>query len=132
MHVQVLNQIEPAPASCDSWMGNQLIDPSFGKRACEKPEARIGRPSLFPLMQQVRMHGMHECMMAAKRARALLCTLMQPGQRACACSQHRSGERCLVTVVGRVPDCLQRVHACAERAAGEGRGRPLRTEPRVC
>jgi hypothetical protein len=52
--IQVLSQVEAAAPSSDSWLGNTLIDPSLGKRSCERPDKRLGRPNLFPLMQQVR------------------------------------------------------------------------------
>lgn len=54
--LQVLSQAEAAPPGSDSWLGNTLIDPSLGKQACERPDQRLGRPNLFPLMQQVRTY----------------------------------------------------------------------------
>lgn len=52
-YVQVLSHGDPAPPSSDSWLGNQLIDPGKGKQWCAGPEIKLGRPNLFPLMQQV-------------------------------------------------------------------------------
>lgn len=49
----MLNQSDPAPPSSDGWLGNKLIDPGKGKQWCAGPEIRLGRPNLFPLMQQV-------------------------------------------------------------------------------
>lgn len=49
----MLNHSNPAPPSSDGWLGHQLIDPGKGKQWCAGPELRLGRPNLFPLMQQV-------------------------------------------------------------------------------
>lgn len=49
----MLNQSDPAAPCSDGWLGHQLIDPGKGKQWCAGPELRLGRPNLFPLMQQV-------------------------------------------------------------------------------